>query len=143
MKVPDNTCFIHGLKTWGRNGFFQLCGEISISLHCEGHTKPLRDFGFILSVTKIISAFDCDITSKIENGKKVLSWQSKRGARRYNAMCLEELVQNTSKGKHNELWVSGEDVEIIGGYYIGEGHELFKKSMTRKGLPLERFNVWI
>lgn len=143
LSIPDNTCFIHGLKTWDRNGCFNLVGEISVSLHQEGYTTPLRDFGFVIALKEIIAAFACDITSKIENGKKVLSWQSRRGVRRYDETCLDQLIQNTSKGRHNELWVASEKIEIIGGYYIGEGHDLFKKAMTRKGLPLERFNVGI
>lgn len=143
MIIPENTFFIHGLKKWERNGCFKLQGEIAVSLHKEGQTKPLRSFGLLLSVKEILTAFDCDATSKIENGKRVLSNQSKRGMKIYDQTCLAELINNTSKGKHNELWVLGESVEIIGGYYIGEGHDLFKKSMTRKGLPLKHFSVWI
>jgi hypothetical protein len=139
----ENTYFIHGFKTWERNGYFKLRGEISISLHKEGHTKPLRDFGFILSIDleHIIAAFDCDITSKVENGKRVLSWQSKRGAKNYDKTNLDQLIKNTPKGKHNELWVCGENVEIIGGYYIGSGHESFIKSMTHKKLQCLNFGI--
>lgn len=133
---PEGTYFIHGMNSWGRNGHFKLFEEISVSLQKDGHTTPLRDFGFILDIERggVIAAFDRDVTSKVEDGKKVFSWQSRK-SRNYAENELDELMSKTPKNKHNELWVRGDMATIVGGYVTGESRD-FRRSMEKKGLPI-------
>lgn len=141
---PQDTYFIHGLNSWGRNGHFRLFEEISVSLQKDGYTNPLRSFGFVLEINSggILAAFDCDITSKVENGKKVMSWQSRRGVRSYCENTLDQLIANTSKSKHNELWVKGDEATIVGGYITEGGHDDFLRIMKKKGLPVRFITLY-
>lgn len=76
-------------------------------------------------------AFDKDVTSKTISGKKVLSPWSPQ-LKTYKDNELEELIVNTKFSSHNELWISSNNAEIIGGYLCGK-NKSFVKFMKSNG----------
>ncbi len=99
-----------------------------------------------LSRGAILSAFDRDVTSKYydANFKKELSEQTRRKKyRNYSEEELDVLAANTQKNSHNELWVNGEVVEIVGGYISKEGADApglqaFIRACDKEGIPIRR-----
>jgi hypothetical protein len=138
---PEGTYFIRGLKFWDRS-IDLLYPEISVSLQKDGYTKPLWRFGYVIEIKPggIIAAFDRDVTSKIEYGRKVFAPWTNREWRRYDD--LEELMKNTREGSHNELWVDSDLAEIVGGYVVGDGMKRFKRIMGENGYEVRRIDSY-
>jgi len=116
-----------------------------VSLQRDNVTKPLRPYGYILRVERgaISGAFDRDVTSAYNGrGEKELKPQSAgRKRRQYGEGDLQELIANTGTGSHNELWVKGDRVEIIGAYITEEalsapGARAFLKACQRDDIPV-------
>ena len=122
IKVPDECYFIHGVKDWTKKHSIGVrTPEISCSLQKDTHTQPIRPYGYILKLDKgaISGAYDRDVTSRYHDTsfKKKLSEQTRgKQYKNYNEDELEDLIENTKKKSHNELWVDGEMVEVIGAY---------------------------
>lgn len=128
INPPQDWYFIHGVKDWSSKDRIRvLSPEISGSLQKDGYTKPLRPYGYILKVDKggISRAFSRDVTSEYgENYKKQLSKQGKaRKRKQYNENDLQALVDDTREGTHNELWFTGDKVEIVGSYITERGRQ--------------------
>lgn len=131
---PEGTSFIHGIHHWSKNHLVDFVHpEISVSIHKEGHTLPLRPIGFIVSIKEggVNAAFDRDTASKLIAGKKQFSIYSRK-LRNYLVSEFNQLIANTRKGKHNELWVESDKVEILSGYSIGN-NKTFEKAMNKFG----------
>lgn len=134
---PSGTYFIHGLDRWSKDYLINLMHEeICVSLQKDGHTSPIRPLGFILNVKKILAAYDRDAASKLVFNKRSFSRFS-RQLRNYGS-DLQELILNTPKNSHNELWVKRDDAEILGGYIVGDGHKSFEKIMKSYGYSVKR-----
>lgn len=135
--TPPETYFIYGLSHWSKEFILGIIHpEISISLQKDGYTQPLRPLGFILKVNSILAAFDRDVSSKLIDGKKEFSpWSPK--SRNYSD--LSELINNTRRKSHNELWASSSEVEIIGGYIVGKSKS-FEKRMITAGYSIHYLN---
>lgn len=134
---PQGSYFIHGFSKWSKNHFLNFIHpQISVSLQQDNYTVPLRPIGFILEIKKngIIAAFDRDVCSKLENGKKIFAPWSPFSK---NYKDLEDLLKNTTKGKHNELWVYSSHVEIVSGYILGKSKS-FEKQMQKKGFSVHK-----
>lgn len=137
---PSGSYFIHGFSHWSKNHILDLIHpEISVSIQKDHFTIPLRPIGFILEIKEggIIAAFDRDVASKLEYGKKTFApWSPK--SKSYNN--LEDLLRNTPEGKHNELWVLSSHVDILAGYIMGEAKS-FEKRMKKAGYPIHKLPV--
>lgn len=134
---PEGSYFIHGFSSWSKNHLIDFPhSEISVSIQKDDHTVPLRPIGFILEIQDggIIAAFDRDVCSKIVRDRKVYSpWSS----RSKNYTDLNELLANTPKGKHNELWVRSSFATIIAGYVVtGTKAKFFQKQMRKANYPI-------
>lgn len=145
IEPPQDTYFVHGVGEWSKDNRIGIIGEeISGSLQKDGHTKPIRSYGFVLEVEKgaISKAYDRDVTSERLRGKKQLSQQSKtKRWKEYGEDSLEDLIKNTPMNSHNEIWLNGNGVEIVGAYItqkgIGSpGSKSFLKACKEKNIPV-------
>ncbi|MCX6763530.1 MAG: hypothetical protein NTZ97_02240 [Candidatus Moranbacteria bacterium] len=147
IQPPKDCYFIHGVKDWSKESSIGVrTPEISCSLQKDNFTKPIRSYGYILKLDKgaITSAYNKDVTSQYSDTsfKKNLSEQSnQKKFKRYSEENLEELIEDTQKNSHNELWVNGELVEIIGAYVVKNennipGIKAFIKVCHEKGIPI-------
>jgi hypothetical protein len=147
VKAPKGCYFIHGVKDWSKQcGIGIRTPEISCSLQKDKHTQPIRPYGYILKLDKgaISSAYDRDVTSRYydNNFKKKLSEQTERKKyKNYGEAELDILIENTQKNSHNELWVNGEMVEIIGAYVKKSeedipGVKAFIKACGKENIPI-------
>jgi len=122
IKAPEGCYFIHGVTNWTKDNSIGIrTPEISCSLQKDEYTRPLKPYGYILQLTKgsIISAYDRDVASKYNDNSftKSLSWQTnQKKLKNYSEENLDILIANTRQGNHNELFVKGEKVEIVGAY---------------------------
>src|SRR5258706_3422490 len=143
---PKESYFLRGIRNWTPNEDLKInMPEISISLQRDGQTLPLRSYGYILEIDKggIVSAYDRDVTSEyIENGKKGLAERStKNDTKTYSEEELDDLLQNTKSGSHNELVVRGDKVGITKAYVLEgakriKGLRKFKKDCLSKGIEI-------
>ena len=143
---PPNTYLIHGVKQWSnKNRIGIRSPEVSASLQKDNFTEPLYPYGYILKVDKgaISGAFDQDVTSAYnEKYEKELKPQSAgRKRRQYSETDLQELITNTKVGSHNEVWVKGDQVEIVGAYVTEEslsapGAKAFLKACQQDNIPV-------
>jgi len=147
IEAPEGCYFIHGVKGWTKKHTIGIrTPEISCSLQKDNHTQPIRPYGYILKLYKgaIVSAFDKDVTSRYGdiNFKKRLSEQTEQKKyRNYGENELDALIKNTQKNSHNELWVKGEMVEIIGAYVKktekeAAGVKAFVKACRKENIPI-------
>ena len=147
VEPPEGAYFIHGVRTWSKNETIGIRSpEISGSLQVDGITKPIRPYGYRLRVDKggLSSAFAEDVTSEFGDGyKKRLKRQSSGIKRRqYEEDELSELVDNTKIGSHNELWLIGNMIEIVGAYITEDGMsapgaQAFLKACRKDGISIE------
>ena len=140
VKPPEGCYFIHCIKSWSKNEYFGIkTPEISCSLQKDSYTIPLRPYGYILKIDKgaVICAFDRDVTSKYnENWQKFSAARQNKKIGRYSESELEELIKNTKENSHNELWIRGEMIQIIGAYVVKKkvvspGTKVFIKSCRK------------
>lgn len=146
VEPPEDSYFIHGVKQWSKKDRIGIRSpEVSASLHKDNVTELLRPYGYILKVYKdaISGAFDRDVTSAYnERYEKELKPQSAgRKRRQYGEGELQELIENTKTGSHNEVWVKGNKVEIVGAYIIEEalnapGARAFLKACQKDNIPV-------
>lgn len=147
IQPPVDCYFIHGVKDWDKKRRPAISvPEVSCSIQKDGHTKPLRPYGYILRLQKgaVINAFDRDVTSRYCDAsfKKELGEQTRlKKYRNYSENELSELVENTPRNSHNELWVNGEMAEIAGGYVSkagidAPGVKAFIKTCGEEGIPV-------
>lgn len=146
INLPEDCYFIHGVTQWSKNNAIGIkAPEISCSIQKDGFSMPLRPYGYILKIDKgaISRAFDTDVSSKYkENWEKELSEQTElKKYKNYQEDEFEELIQNTKKNSHNELWVNGEKVEIVGAYIKKEENNLpgttaFIKACNNSNIPI-------
>ena len=139
--------YIHGVLPWTKNCYFgKFSPQISISLHHDNYTKPLYPYGYILEIlkTKIIRAFDCDVTSETDSiGNKSFSRLTCLNSfRNYHYSELNTLIRNTKMGSHNEIWIQSEHVEIVGIYINKEvpGVNSFKKAARKNNIIVPQFS---
>lgn len=140
---PEGTYFIHGIRdfTLTRQSPI-LHPEISCSLQLDGNTKPFRPYGYVIEVDKgsLNKAFPRDVSSlSLSDGKRLGRFS--RAMQSYDEDQLEELIKNTPRGKHNELWVLGDGYTIVGAYQTAEalgkpGIKQFLQSCKRRHLPI-------
>jgi hypothetical protein len=100
----------------------------SCSLHLPGWTKPFRPFGYVLRTenNSIIASYAKDVSSELISGKKLISRKI------YNYQDdFVGLVAATPKGKHNEVVLDVNFVEIHG--YYGS-HKKFSQVCKSNGL---------
>jgi hypothetical protein len=146
ITTPEGTYFIHGVKQWSKKDRIGIRSpEVSASLQKDNVTEPLRPYGYILKVDKgaISGAFDRDVTSDYnERYEKELKPQSAgRKCRQYNENELQELIANTKTGSHNEIWIRGDQAEVVGAYITEEalsspGAKAFLKTCQRDNIPV-------
>ena len=127
IKTPQGSYFIHGLKTWNEKSSIGIRQpEISCSLQLDKKTNPIRPVGYILEIDNggIVHSFDRDTTSTIdENFQKILKDNSPT-LKDYSENDLDKLLQNTKNGSHNEIWVNGLSVDIVGAYVVQKEEEI-------------------
>ena len=142
---PSTSYFVHGFRTWDRFSSFQRFEtEMSCSLQLDGHTNPFRPFGVIIAVEEggLIKGFDQDVASLLIDGEKVFGHHSKaESLPQYRETNLAELLENTSRYYHNELWIRAESVHVVGAYSMSEtygvsGAKTFRKECRASGLTL-------
>jgi len=146
LVLPEGTYFIHGIKPWSKTDSIGLRSpEVCASLQKDNITSPLRPYGYILKLDKgaISGAFDRDVASEYnERYEKQFKPQSVGHERRkYDEEELQELIKNTRSGSHNEVWVRGDGVEIIGAYITEEalsapGAKAFLKTCQENNIPV-------
>lgn len=145
IEPPAGCYFIRGIKDWKRDqGFGLRGGEISVSLHRDGHTVPFRDYGFVISIEEagLLGAYPADVTSRVVRGHKEFSRQS--DARQWPDLKhdLDALIEATPPGKHNELFVDALLAEIVGVFTFGPGpsagRRAFLAEAAQKKLPLHQ-----
>ncbi len=146
IEPPKDTYFIHGVKQWSKENRTGIRSpEISVSLQKDGSTKPLRPYGYILKIDKgaISMAFDRDVASQYnENYRKESKLQSTGLKRRQSSENeLQKLIANTKIGSHNEIWVKGDKVEIVGAYITEEmpsspGAKAFLKDCQKNNISV-------
>ncbi len=147
IKAPGGCYFIHGVKDWTKKHSIGIqIPEISCSLQKDERTQPIRPYGYILKLHKgaITAAYDKDVTSRYydTNFKKQLSEQTEQ--KKYKQYAVDELnalMENTQKKSHNELWVDGEMVEIVGAYVNkseinAPGIKAFIKACQKDNIPI-------
>lgn len=143
---PAGTFFIRGVSNWTAGKDTSINYEqISISLHKDGQTTPIRPYGFILKLDPgaIVNAYDRDITTEasFREGTKFIAERAKKKTREYTEEELGELMENTSQSKHNEIIVKGNKVEVIGAYIIEDtkgvpGIRKFRQYCSEKGFTI-------
>lgn len=147
IEAPEGCYFIHGVKGWTKKHSIGIrTPEISCSLQKDEHSQPIRPYGYVLQLDKgaITSAYDKDVTSRYYDTsfKKRLSEQTEQKKyRNYDEGELDALIENTQKNSHNELWVNGEMVEIIGAYVKKSeedalGTKAFIKACGKENIPV-------
>ena len=135
--------FIRGIPPWEHGTPIRLpVGEISVSLHREG-LVPLRPYGYIIAIRPgaVIAAFDRDVCSDKNGDKKCISQQTAhKKYRNYQEYELEELLNNTRLGKHNEIWIDTNKADIIGAYIteVSPGWRQFQYDMQRAGISIQK-----
>lgn len=150
IEEPSGCYFVHGIKGWSRGERPSVYGgEISISLHKDGLTVPLRPYGYVIKLESgsIISAQDRDVATKYGDGgfKKKSIAAKTTTYRTYLESELEDLMNNTRSGSHNEIVVDGLKVEIVGAYTIKgmkgvDGLKSFRKACHKNGLRIMEIN---
>ena len=142
---PSTSYFVHGFRTWDRFSSFQRFeSEMSCSLQLDGHTDPFRPFGVIISVEEggLIKGFDQDVASILVDGEKLFGHHSKAECLpQYREANLAELLENTIRYRHNELWIRTESVHVVGAYCVSDtygvsGAKAFRKECLASGLIL-------
>lgn len=144
IKTPEDSYFIHGVEPWDRNkriGIFNT--EISVSLQKDGFTNPLRPYGFVLSIEKggIRKAFPRDVASRRGDWAEKELKETSPQVGEFSEDDLEKLLSETPIGKHNELWVNGEKINIVGSYIdksrmTDPGAKQFLKAVKEVGLEI-------
>ncbi len=120
IPTPHESFFIHGVNGWSKHHRFGILeAEVSVSLHENGRTKPLRPYGYVLQIRKngTRACFDRDATSTHGSvGSKRSKFINRGGLRDYGEEELNELIQNTRSGTHNEIWARSNSLQIVGVY---------------------------
>ena len=142
---PSTSYFVHGFRTWDRFSSFQRFeAEMSCSLQLDGHTNPFRPFGVIIAVEEggLIKGFDQDVASLLIDGEKVFGLHPRaESLPQYSETNLAELLKNTIRYYHNELWIEAESVHVVGAYCLSDtygvsGAKAFRKECLASGLTL-------
>lgn len=140
---PEGSYFIHGLGGWSKKSAPAIIKEeeISVSLQQDGKTEPIRPFGYIVRLDRgsIRHAASRDLTSRVgEDGQKVPTVS--RGLR-YDEERLDELIEDTARGKHNELIVDVLKVGVEEAYVLEDsagtpGVNAFRKACQERGIRI-------
>lgn len=74
--------------------------------------------------------------------KELKSQSARRKRRQYNENGLQELIANTKFGSHNEVWIKGNKIEIVGAYLKEEtlsapGAKAFLKACQKDNIPVK------
>jgi len=117
---------------------------MSCSLQLDGHTNPFRPFGVIIAVEEggLIKGFDQDVASLLIDGEKVFGLHPRaESLPQYSETNLAELLKNTIRYYHNELWIEAESVHVVGAYCLSDtygvsGAKAFRKECLASGLTL-------
>lgn len=129
--------FVHGLRVWSRPQGLALHTEvICCSLHRPGWTTLLRPFGYILEPLEgsVVASYPVDVCSRTERGNRLVS-PSHRNVPNCG-MDWGRLIALTPEGRHNEVWVRGGLMDIVG-FYVAEsapGSRVFRQACLDAGL---------
>ena len=146
ISAPFASYFVHGFRTWDRFSSFQRFEpEMSCSLQLDGYTNPFRPFGVVIAIEEggLIKGFDQDVASVLIDGQKVFGHHSRaQGLPQYDITNLTDLLGNTNRYQHNELWIDAESVHLLGAYCVSNtfgisGARAFRKACREVGLKLQ------